>query len=47
MKPKCTCGHPESDHAGDETHRTTEPCWAGAVSGDSCECRQYEPKRDQ
>ena len=44
--PKCKrCGHPFEEHASDETHKDTERCWHGAVSGDGCEhqCKNYEP----
>jgi hypothetical protein len=42
---KCKqCGHSSEEHAHDETHKTTEPCWAGAVVGDHCECKNFEPK---
>ena len=43
-EPKCKCGHVELEHAPDEMHTTTEPCWAGAVVGDHCDCKNYEPK---
>jgi hypothetical protein len=44
-EPKCTCGHAELDHASDETHKDTERCWHGVVTGDGCEqqCKKYEP----
>lgn len=41
---KCKCGHWDDEHASDETHKTTEPCWAGAVTGDHCECKDFELK---
>lgn len=42
--PKCKhCGHSYDEHAADETHKDTEPCWAGAVTGNHCQCKNYEP----
>jgi hypothetical protein len=43
-EPKCKCTHDYASHAQDETHKDTEPCWAGAVVGDHCTCRDYQPK---
>jgi hypothetical protein len=43
MKPPCKkCGHSELEHAGDRNHVDTQPCWHGAVTGDGCECKNYE-----
>jgi len=40
---KCkSCGHSYDEHAGDEAHKHTEPCWNGAVVGDHCACKNYE-----
>ena len=44
---KCkNCGHDHESHAHDETHKETERCWAGCVTGDSCECKAYQPKEE-
>jgi hypothetical protein len=41
---KCkNCNHDYTEHAPDETHKDTEPCWSGAVTGDSCDCKEYQP----
>ena len=42
---KCKkCQHDEDQHAHDETYKETERCCQGAVTGDSCECKAFEPK---
>lgn len=43
IMPKCKCGHAELEHASDETHKDTQPCWAGAVVGEHCDCKNYTP----
>jgi len=41
---KCkNCQHNHDEHAADETYQQTEPCWNGAVVGDHCVCKNYEP----
>ena len=30
--------------AKDETHKDVQRCWAGCVTGDSCDCKEYKPK---
>ena len=46
--PKCkNCQHDAEQHASDETHKDTERCWAGCVTGDSCECKAFAPKEDK
>lgn len=49
-KPPCKkCGHSEAEHAGDVSHPTTAPCWAGACTGNGCEhgCKDYQPDEAQ
>ena len=40
---KCKkCGHSASEHAPDLNHKDTSPCWAGAATGDGCDCKNLE-----